>query len=938
MQHMLAFAPYKDYCTCIHSTQEKVSASDPLGPEEREQMSQLLKGSSKKETVVGYDCEFVDPPPPAFQTECPICRLVLHEPYIVSCCGTNFCHTCIKPLQAEKSPCPTCRKDFEVFPNKGLKYSLNELRVCCTHRRDGCKWTGGLVELNSHLKECPNKNPPTQMILEEVKQEDEEWCSPPFYTHPQGYEMYLRVDANIWGDGEGTHVLMDSYLMRGEFVDPPPAAFQTECPMCKVVLCEPYLVSCCGTNFCHKCILPLQVNKSPCPICRKDFKVFSNKGLKRSLNQLHVYCTDGCEWRGELVELNKHLNECAIRNPFPIKRILTNFQKLKQSKEHWYSPPFYTHPQGYKMHLRVDANGWGDGEGTHVSVGAYLMRGSFDDHLKWPFRGSVVIQLCNQLEDKKHRGHTINFIDTTDREVISRVASDEFGLGTPTFIAHNELEFNLVNNCQYLKDDSLLFRIITVESLSEPGVLPTELTMTNFEQHKIDSEYWFSSLFYTHLQGYKMCLCVYANGYDEGKGTHVSVGAYLMRGEFDKYLKWPFQGSVVIQLCNQLEDKKHHGHTISFSETADPKTVSKVTSGEMAEGGLGTPTLIAHNELNFNPANNCQYLKHDCLHFRIVTVDSLSEPGVLPTERTMMNFEQHKIDNDDWYSPPFYTHPRGYKMCLSVNANGIGTVEGTHVSVYVYLMRGEFDDHLKWPFRGNVLIQLCNMLEDQTHRGHTIDFCETTDAKATSRVISGMMAKSGSGIQSLIAHTDLDFNPANNCQYLKHDCLHFRIIAVEPLSEPGVLPTERTMTNFQQHKINSDSWFSPPFYTHPQGYKMCLNVDANGWGDAKDTHVSVFAYLMRGEFDDHLKWPFQGLVTVAILNQLEDSNHITKIIRFTDTTDSSYVGRVTDGQRALGGWGYKSFIAHRDLNKPAKNHRYLKYDCLRFQIITECMH
>ena len=75
---------------------------------------------------------------------------------------------------------------------------------------------------------------------------------------------------------------------------------------------------------------------------------------------------------------------------------------------------------------------------------------------------------------------------------------------------------------------------------------------------------------------------------------------------------------------------------------------------------------------------------------------------------------------------------------------------------------------------------------------------------------------------------------------------------------------------------------------------MCLNVDANGRGDGEGTHVSVFAYLMRGEFDDHLKWPFQGQVTVAIQNQLEDSNHITTTIGFTDDK----TGRVTAGERA----------------------------------------
>ena len=159
-------------------------------------------------------------------------------------------------------------------------------------------------------------------------------------------------------------------------------------------------------------------------------------------------------------------------------------------------------------------------------------------------------------------------------------------------------------------------------------------------------------------------------------------------------------------------------------------------------------------------------------------------------------------------------------------------------------------------------------------------------------------------------------------------------LSQESLSDPGVLPTKLTVTNFEQHKIDSDHWYSPPFYSHPQGYKMCLNVDANDYGEGTGTHVSVYAYLMRGEFDDLLKWPFQSQVTVAILNQLEGNNHTTATIHFTGTTDIEVIGRVTDGERAPTGRGKATFIAHTDLTYTiAKNCQYLKYDCLRFWIV-----
>ena len=288
-----------------------------------------------------------------------------------------------------------------------------------------------------------------------------------------------------------------------------------------------------------------------------------------------------------------------------------------------------------------------------------------------------------------------------------------------------------------------------------------------------------------------MCLSVYANGDGAGKGTHVSVYANVMRGAFDDHLKWPFQNRVVLQLCNQLEDKRHCGHTISFSETTDPKTISRVTGGEIAESGWGTQTLIAHSDLK--QATNYQYLKDDCLHFQVIAVES--EPGVFPTELTMTNFNQYKIENDQWHSPPFYTHPQGYKMCLTVYANGCGDGKGTHVSAFAQLMRGEFDDNLEWPFRGDVTVAMLNQLEDNYHNTRTIRFSETTGTvKAISRTITrttdyegigrltdGEQDADRKGYCNFIARTDLTYNPAENCQYLKYDCLRFRI--VEPASE-----------------------------------------------------------------------------------------------------------------------------------------------------------
>ncbi len=52
---------------------------------------------------------------------------------------------------------------------------------------------------------------------------------------------------------------------------------------------------------------------------------------------------------------------------------------------------------------------------------------------------------------------------------------------------------------------------------------------------------------------------------------------------------------------------------------------------------------------------------------------------------------------------------------------------------------------------------------------------------------------------------------------------------VEPEMEvPREITVSVTLTNFQQHKDEDTVWFSPPLYTHSQGYKICFAVYPNG--------------------------------------------------------------------------------------------------------------
>ena len=154
----------------------------------------------------------------------------------------------------------------------------------------------------------------------------------------------------------------------------------------------------------------------------------------------------------------------------PCLRAMTNYTKHKLSGDSWYSPPFYTGSGGYKLQLRVDADGSSTAGGTlHVSVCVRLMKGENDDCLLWPFKGSVTIKLLNWVEDKNHWGHTFSTTSAADPQSFSRVTSGVRATGVMYqrhFIAHKELEFNTEKNTRYVMEDVLCFVISSVEVLS----------------------------------------------------------------------------------------------------------------------------------------------------------------------------------------------------------------------------------------------------------------------------------------------------------------------------------------------------------------------------------------------------------------------------------------------------------------------------------------
>ena len=556
-----------------------------------------------------------EPPKSRF---CPICSELLTEPYLGSC-GHHVCQQCRTRLLADgKKECPECRKPDILSSarfNKLLQREINDLKVRCKHHREGCRWTGEVRDLQSHLDP------------------DKRRCG------------YILLPCSF---GCGERIL--SGAMR-EHRKSSCTKRQMSCQYCSSYSSSYDIVTAKHLPICLQAPVTCPNN------CKKE-------GLKRKQFQAHIdecplqviscpFTSAGCTVKLPRNEMEKH-EDTAMRqhlrlvklqlkqepstppaatvsppflyNQAPMEFIISDFS---EKKKEWICSPFYTHNSGYKFRLQVYPNGNSVGSGSHMSVYAQLMRGEYDNELEWPFGGDIRVELLNWKEDKNHYSGTIPFSryydpnGTNTSRVVNRETSTS--LGSPQFISHTDLV--PTTNTVYLSDDCLKLRVSA--AVYSPLLLPLtpawqdslsttkfgiQFTISEYSKRKQFNNQYYSPPFTTSPQGYTLCLKVFTNGDGSGKGSHLSIFAHIMKGQHDDRLQWPFTGTIIIELLNWLENKRHFKGTLSID--TDDKFV-RVTEGEYGSV-TGYARFVPHSSLN--SSTNTQYLYQDCIRMRVQAI------------------------------------------------------------------------------------------------------------------------------------------------------------------------------------------------------------------------------------------------------------------------------------------------------------------------------
>ena len=433
----------------------------------------------------GFECIFVKDPPEHLQTECSVCLCVLREPYLLDCCGYSFCKSCIEPIKSEKKPCPLCAVHFTTcIPDKRLQRTLNDFQVYCSHKEEGCEWAGQLANLAQHLnvnplyeaerlsgcqltslncKHCGECFQRRELVYHETSVCSQrpyscEYCCDFTSTFEDVTSNHLSVcpDRPVpCSNGCGSSPLLK--LLKDHL---------KECPL-EVIECA-FSYAGCSEKLPRKDMsehitqslaihMSLQATSHRQEVVKLNQRIseleeryeqsraevaelrIANQNLVAEVGRevqdqrLKIQCTLRGEIKKAQAETKQEItNErksdiAALHSHIgivPFNVTIPDFEQKKCSNHHWYSPPFYTHPHGYKMCLNVYANGFGVWKGSDVSVFVHMIKGEYDDSLKWPFLGDITVQLLNRIENyDRHHVHT--FCVTVGDDLSKRVLVKE---------------------------------------------------------------------------------------------------------------------------------------------------------------------------------------------------------------------------------------------------------------------------------------------------------------------------------------------------------------------------------------------------------------------------------------------------------------------------------------------------------------------------------
>ena len=137
-------------------------------------------------------------------------------------------------------------------------------------------------------------------------------------------------------------------------------------------------------------------------------------------------------------------------------------------------------------------------------------------------------------------------------------------------------------------------------------------------------------------------------------------------------------------------------------------------------------------------------------------------------------------------SEPFLTSRYGYRMGASVFPDGNGSGEGNHVSVYIRMLPGSYDNILEWPFRFPVSFRLLDQCSDPEKQQDVFESFLPNPTWKHFEKPDRNSDSMGFGYPKFVSHDVL-----KSGTYIKDDVIFLKISVQQP--SPYIVPSSSGM-------------------------------------------------------------------------------------------------------------------------------------------------
>ena len=316
---------------------------------------------------------------------CMLCRGVMREP-IRALDGGSYCRMCYlsKPEFTSLDKIPHYELNIEKAE------LIASLKCYCWYRGNGCDWLGQKSEWEYHLSIC--RYFPTNCLF----------CQ----------ESYIKVE-------ESAHRAICPYdvcecglaFPKRELENhKDECGLYTPCAKCIMSVLNSefeYHINSCEYTFCQVCKEPFSREQMFQHVNTKIMETKQSgsehiqrmiEELKTAQNAINLSKLSVLELKKEVEQLKQELAESRAERKdgsliWKIENVLEKHKLAKADNSPLYSPPFYSHENGYKMGAKLYLNGDGEATEGYISLYFLLYKGKYDDILEWPFQHKVALHL-----------------------------------------------------------------------------------------------------------------------------------------------------------------------------------------------------------------------------------------------------------------------------------------------------------------------------------------------------------------------------------------------------------------------------------------------------------------------------------------------------------------------------------------------------------------